>query len=443
MESKIRSFKIGKYFGALGMIDRVDTVEEDAQGNFIYFARLLNGDKINTKTNFNMSSIKDKSEALDICTPFSTVIHKCGSLFSNGKYYVQDKDGNEKRSFENIRKLLLKPNVLQSGRQFMKQIEITLKTFGFCPIFTLRAISDSLPESMWIIPPELFHMVSSGKLFLQTELKEIIKEAYVEWGNSRINLESEDYFVIYDSEVIIPPSGKDIIFTSATDSLSMPVNNWMAQMAASGTLIVNGGPKGIIYNNDNSEFGNNQLDPKEQKMLNDAFKEKYGLVNKLYSIQVTKAKVGWLPLNYDSAQLKLHEEDERCTKSIVNAIGINYNLFADAKYDNQSSADKLSYQNVIIPDAEKVAEALTENLCPEGVFIKIDYSHVECLQKDKQAMSSTISTILNAMSGAVKDSILTPDEARGIIAEYIDIDPDNPKGEYRNNTQNDKINEQV
>lgn len=442
MGLKYKSFRLGRYFGTFGMINNVNTVEEDDKGNILYLSEMLNGRTIQAKTDFDMSNLNDKALALMSCTPFSTVVNKCGSLFSNGRYYVQDKDGNEKKSFNDIRALLSKPNPLQPGRQFMNQIEITLKAFGFCPIFTLRATRKSLPQSMWIIPPVLFHVVSTGKVFMQSDLKGIIKESYIEWGNERINLDEEDYFIIYDSEMIISPNENDILFASATDCLSMPINNWMAQMAASGTLIVNGGPKGIICSdNGNSEFGNTQLNTTEQKLLNDTFKEKYGLVNKLYSILVTKASLKWIPLNYNSNQLKLHEEDERCTKAVYSALGVNYNLFSDGKYDNQMSASKMIYQDVIIPDAEKISEALTSNLCQEGVFIKIDYSHIECLQKDKKAMADTIAVILNAMSGAVKDSTLTPEEARSIIAEYVDIDPDNPNGTFRNNIQNNGSNE--
>ena len=37
-----------------------------------------------------------------------------------------------------------------------------------------------------------------------------------------------------------------------------------------------------------------------------------------------------------------------------------------------------AYQDVIIPDSRKIAECLSKAICPEGVFIKIDFTDVEC-----------------------------------------------------------------
>lgn len=77
------------------------------------------------------------------------------------------------------------------------------------------------------------------------------------------------------------------------------------------------------------------MEPDDEKEIKDKFKEKFGLVNKEYPILVTRKKLKWIPLDYNSSQLKLFEEDERCTKKIANAIGVNPSLFDDSKYDNQ------------------------------------------------------------------------------------------------------------
>jgi len=416
---------------------------KDKAGNSWYLTDLVSGsgckliDKLDGKTDFDMSEDGDKAKAMNICTPLSTVIDKVGSLFSKGKYYVVDKDNNELESYDNIRNLLNNPNVLQTGKQFSKQVEMCLKLFGYCPIYTLRATPQALPSQMWIIPPELFHLISTGKLFKQSDLKEIIKRAYISWGGEGIGLEPEDYFIIYDSEAIITSlDGGEIEFRSVADGLSFPVSNWVAQMAASNTLIVHGGPKGIIYSNDSSDLGNATLSNDEREDLNNKFKSKYGLVGKAFSILVTKAKIGWQPLNYDSGQLKLHEEDVRCTNKISNAIGLNPNVFnSDSKYENQEAAERKAYQGLVIPDSELIAEAFTKNLCPEGCFIKIDFSHVEVLQKDRKESASALSLVSTALTKLVDGKLITQYEARVELATYIDINPDEPKGEYNNDNK--------
>ncbi|MDD6210504.1 MAG: phage portal protein [Bacteroidales bacterium] len=428
------------------MYDCVLTVERDKKGNYIYLSNYipLNSTK-NNRFDFDMSNDKDKDAALRLCPPFSTVMDKCGSMFSNGRFYVQDKDGNEKETpdYRKIRTLLRRPNLLQSGRQFNKEVEICLKTFGRCPVYLFRATRKSIPESMWIIPPSLLHQETTGKLWNQTDINEIIGRAYIEWGGEKIVLEDWEYVVISESTARIDASASEIKYRSITDSLSTPVNNWMAQMAARGNLIINGGPKGILCNDDKSDFGNYTLDKEEEEELNRTFKNKYGIAGKKLPILVTrKASLKWIPLSYNTQQLMLHEESKSCREDICNAIGLNSNIFvSNSTYDNYENAKKAAYQDLIIPDAENYTEALASAICPEGIYIKLDYTHIDCMQQDKQASANALDSAANALTKLIGDNVITPAEARTEIASYIDINPDNPKGDFKN-TGNEQFGEE-
>lgn len=429
--------KLGNWFqkkiniSAPFMRDAVKAIEKDSNGNFWYLTNFFSpSGKI--KNDYNLTLDRDKADSLLVCTPFSTVINKVGSLFANGRIYVTDKDGNEKEGYNDIRELLSRPNPLQTRAGFFKEIEMSLKLFGYCPIFTVRATKKSLPLAMYVIPAQIFHMVSSGKLFRQYDIKDIVSSVYLEWNGLQEELSDEDYFVIYDSSANVNGFNQDIEFSSVTDSLSMPVNNWIAAMTASYQLIVNGGPKGIIYSDYTDKMGNQTMTPEEKEILESKLKEKYGILNK-FPILTSKIKLGWIPLNYDASQLKLHEEDERCSRKICNAIGIDYSLFDESKYDNKSIAEKSAYQGLIIPDSEKVAEALTEVICPKGVFIKLDYTHIDCLQQDKSASSSAFQKMASSLIQLVEKGQITLDESRNELAKFIDIDPDNPKGELKTN----------
>lgn len=429
--------KLGNWFqkkiniSAPSMRGAVRTIEKDSKGNFWYLSNFFSpSGKI--RTDYDLTLVQDKSDSLLVCTPLSTVINKVGSFFANGKIYVTDKDGNEKEGYNDIRELLLHPNPLQTRVGFFKEIEMSLKLFGYCPIFTVRATKKSLPLAMYVIPAQIFHMVSSGKLFRQYDINDIVSRVYLEWNGIQEDLLEEDYFVIYDSSANINASNQDIEFSSVTDSLSIPVNNWIASMTASHQLIVNGGPKGIIYSDYTDKMGNQVMSSEEKEILESKLKEKYGILNK-FPILTSEIKLGWIPLNYDASQLKLHEEDARCSKKICNAIGIDPSLFDESKYDNKIIAERSAYQGLIIPDSEKVSEALTDAICPNGVFIKLDYTHIDCLQKDKAASSSAFQKMASSLIQLVEKGQITLDESRNELAKFIDIDPDNPKGELKNN----------
>ena len=430
-------FKLGNWFqkkiniSVPSMRETVKAIEKDSNGNFLYLTNFFSPSG-EIKNDYDLTLDKDKADSLLVCTPFSTVINKVGSLFANGRIYVTDKDGNEKEGYNDIRELLSRPNPLQTRVGFFKEIEMSLKLFGYCPIFTVRSSRKSLPLAMYVIPAQIFHMVSSGKLFRQYDIEDIVSKVYLEWNGLQEELSEEDYFVIYDSSANINGANQDIDFSSVTDSLSMPINNWIAAMTASYQLIVNGGPKGIIYSDYTDKMGNGAMTPEEKEILESKLKEKYGILNK-FPILTSKIKLGWIPLNYDASQLKLHEEDERCSRKICNAIGIDYSLFDESKYDNKSIAEKSAYQGLIIPDSEKVAEALTEAICPKGVFIKLDYTHIDCLQQDKSASSSAFQKMASSLIQLVEKGQITLDESRNELAKFIDIDPDNPKGELKTN----------
>lgn len=405
------------------MRDRVNRVEIDQLHNTWYLSSLF-GNKGKWKATYDMTTIADKADALTNCTPLYMVADKLGSMMGRGVPYILDKDGNEYARFDELKNFLKNPNPFQTFTSFFKEVEISLKVFGYCPIVLVRGFKSALPKAMWVVPCEYFHLKGSGSIFNQFDKENIISEAYIEYNGKKTLLEDYEYIVIHNGKVRFGGDKEEITFASVTDSLSQPISNWVASMSASHTLIVNGGPKGILYNDYTDPMGNVALTADDEKKLKDKFKETYGLVGKEYPILVSRHKLNWIPLDFNAGQLQLHEEDARCTEKICNAIGLNPNLFTDAKYDNQESAKKSAYQDVIIPDSKNIADALTKALCPEGVFISIDFADVECLQPDRNRGAETLSKLATALSGLIAIGVISPYEARKETSKYIDIDPD-------------------
>jgi len=423
--------KISKKQSVPVPLGNVNRVEKDAAGNYWYLSDLF-GKRFRWKADYDMTNDSDKAEALLACTPFFTVVDKIGTMMSRGVPYVTDAQGNEKSEYSDIRDLLNQPNPLQTFSSFIKQVEISLKAFGYCPISVVRAARRSTPKAMWVLPAELFHLEGTGKFFRQHKLEEVVSRAYIEWGGIQSEFQDYEYFIIYDALLSFNSNSfnADIEFETATDSLSQPVSNWVASMSASHTLLVNGGPKGILCNDYDDEMGNVAMEPDDEKEIKDKFKEKFGLVNKEYPILVTRKKLKWIPLDYNSSQLKLFEEDERCTKKIANAIGVNPSLFDDSKYDNQAAAMTSAYQDVVIPDSRKIAQCITRSICPENVLVKIDFTDVECLQANKKTEADAIVKVADALERLERSQYITHDEGRIWLAQYMDIDPDKPKGNF-------------
>lgn len=408
--------------------------EQDVSGNHWYLNRigqmirdgaLVLGDQGINRINFDLRNECDKAIASRLCAPLASVIEKCGNMLSNGRLYVTDEKDNELDVHKDIRNLLCRPNPLQDGKTFLKEIERNLKTFGYCPIYAPRGIVGMLPSAMFTVRPEIFRMVWTGE-FYGKKKDELISRVCINLGHSEIKPDPSDYFVIYDGEIVFPHNpGECFSVSNIINSLSNPVNNWMAQIIARKNLIVNGGPKGIIYSpTDTTGTGNSVMTTSEKESLQKKFKRKYGLVNKEDQILVTNKNIGWIELSFKTGDLMLHEEDKSCREHISNTIGLNPNVFiSDSTYANQNSAKKSAYEDLIIPDAEKIAGALTTALCPDGVFIKLDYSHLSCMQDDMNERAKSLSYVANAVDKLESRGIINMDESRAILAEYIDINP--------------------
>jgi hypothetical protein len=275
-------------------------------------------------------------------------------------------------------------------------------------------------------------MTGTGKMYKQFELSEIIDRAYFMWEGRKVYLEPDEYFVIHNGSIEYDINTREMRFSSFTDSLSAPISNWMAAMSANHVLITNGGPKGVLYNDYQDSMGNNPMTSEEKYEIHRQFNEKYGIVGDKSPIFISTNKLGWLPMDYNADQLKIGETDDRCTAKICSSLGLNQNLFADAKYDNQESAKKSAYQDVIQPDAKVICEALTKNIMPEGAKVILDFSDVECLQKSKRDEAGTLQTAANAIKVLLDANIINFEEARKELSNYIDIDPDDVKGKEGN-----------
>jgi hypothetical protein len=413
-----------------GMLGYVKQYHKDNDGNHWYTS--LNGvdsSLANGKTFYNMHKRGDKEYATRIIAPISIVTYRIGSMFSNYHLFVVDKENNELDTpdYSSVRSILKNPNILQEGHVFFKVVEMTLKIWGFCPIYTLRATKNSIPSALWVIPPCLFRAKTTGKLWNQTKLSGIINEAYIKWNGEKLNLSEDEYFIIYNSDFYIDSDDDELKFRSPLDAHSYSASNWLNQMVASNTLIVDGGSKGILYEKTSDEFGNVTLTEKEKDRINSQFQNKYGLVGKKFAVMVSGAKnLAWLPLNYDAKQLRLDEEGRRCMDYISNAFGINVSMFVESKYENQKEAKKAAFQDVIIPDSLQIAQSLQNLFNVNGLEIKFDYTHIEILQADKMSNATALQTISTAMKQFLETGVMTKLEARIELSKYVDINPEKP-----------------
>jgi len=321
-----------------------------------------------------------------------TVINRKASMASNMKIRLVRGEGEDAEQIDThpVLDLLQAPNVLQSQKEFIIQNWVFFEIFG--ESFTLMNGGEFIttPSSLFNLPNDLLEMKLTGKLYKQIEESGIIDGYKLE-----VNGKSEDY----TAEEIIHFAnygGSDgIKGQSVLKTLQFPVTNTFKSYEARNVLIAKRGAIGILSNSSGDETGSIPLKPKEKEELQEKFDSKYGLQEDQSQVIVTNGSLKWQAMNFDVEELALHLEETQNFRILVDAFGLNMNIFSDEKgatFENQKEGQRSAYESTIIQQAEswleKLSKAvLTEQDIKSGLRLWPDFTHLPCLQSNQKEKS--------------------------------------------------------
>ena len=94
----------------------------------------------------------------------------------------------------------------------------------------------------------------------------------------------------------------------------------------------------------------------------------------------------------DVEELALHLEETQNFRILVDAFGLNMNIFSDEKgstFENQKEGQRSAYESTIIPQAESWLEKLSKSILTEqdiksGLRLWPDFTHLPCLQANQK-----------------------------------------------------------
>ena len=318
-----------------------------------------------------------------------TVINRKASMASNMKIRLVRGEGEDAEQIDThpVLDLLQTPNVLQSQKEFIIQNWVFFEIFG--ESFTLMNGGEFIttPSSLFNLPNDLLEMKLTGRLYKQIEESGIIDGYKLE-----VNGKSEDY----TAEEIIHFAnygGSDgIKGQSVLKTLQFPVTNTFKSYEARNVLIAKRGAIGILSNSSGDETGGIPLKPKEKEQLQEKFDSKYGLKEDQSQVVVTSGSLKWQAMNFDVEELALHLEETQNFRILVDAFGLNMNIFSDEKgatFENQKEGQRSAYESTIIPQAESWLEKLSKAILTEqdiksGLRLWPDFTHLPCLQANQK-----------------------------------------------------------
>ena len=318
-----------------------------------------------------------------------TVINRKASMASNMKIKLLQGYGEDLTEIDShpVLSLLKTPNILQSQKEFITQNWVFFEVFG--ESFTLMNGREftSVPSSIFNLPNTLLKVNPTGKLYKQIE-KDGIYESF--------ELEANGKTETYQAEEIIHFAnygGSDgIRGQSILKTLQFPVSNTKKSYEARNVLIAKRGAIGILSNSSSDETGGIPLKPKEKDELQEKFDLKYGLREDQSQVVVTNGSLKWQAMNFDVRELALHLEETQNFRILVDAYGLNMNIFSEEKgatFENQKEGQRAAYESTIIPQAETFMEKLSKELLTDqeianGMRLVADYSHLPCLQANQK-----------------------------------------------------------
>lgn len=381
-------------------------------------AYILDGTRVLTST----TTATGQLHAYNYCPPVAAVINRKAKASVNGKWYLLNEDGSEAKgtTANEIRKLMVKPNLLQSWKQFMIQVKVYEQIFGEVFILAMRPTGMKQIKSLWVLPNWIVTVKPGKNLFGATEISEVVEEYSITLNAKKTVIPHADIFHYKD---LFAGTGNMVQGQSRLIALQDPVSNIIACYESRNVLITKRGAIGILSNETKDAVGAQPLPVDEKEALQTEF-QKYGLTKDKYQVIISAANLKWQSMTFPTRDLMLFEEIEDDVRQIADNYEYPIHLLgfkAGTTFSNFSEAKKSLYQDAIIPETEMFAEALNEflGLNSQPFKLQVFFDHLEILQKSESDKASALKTKNEAMKIAFENRIVTREEWR----EAIDYDP--------------------
>lgn len=347
----------------------------------------------------------DTSQPYDLYTSIPelrTVINKRATMMSSGVPCLYDSEGNKVENHW-IYELINKPNPTQSWSDVIYSLSVNdglfNNSFAYCPkrSFDVRNLIVPLPSNK-------IKIVGTGKLLDQIEVEGLVKE-FEFWYDSQ----KKESISVEDMIYLNTPDGINLMNpVNRIDTLKYPLSNIMSQYNKRNVLLENIGAIGILSSKKSDLGGTLPVTPEEKEEIqNDWLKRSKD------KLLITESDVTWTPMSYPTKDLMLFEELTEDKMAIIDAYGLSYYLFSQAKgstFTNIKEGMRMSYQDTIIPETEQMYATISHQLglTDEGLYLKPEFDHIAVLQSDK-ASDSQIAVSL------VESGIANTNEARNML----------------------------
>lgn len=337
-----------------------------------------------------------------------SVVNKRATMMSSNVPTLFDKDGNLVTDHW-INDLINKPNGVQSWSDVVYSMSVQDALYSnvvaYCPLrsFGQRNLIITLPNNK-------IKINLSGKKLKQMEMNDLITSfvfTYDDGSKETIELQDSIYLTTADGMNIVRP-------ISRIDSLRLPLSNIMASYNKRNVLLENLGAIGILSAQSNDMGGAIPMTPEErQKIQKDWYRRQKD------ELIITESNVNWQPMSYPTRDLMLFEELTEDKLAIIDAFGLNYNLFSSDKgttFSNVRDSIRMAYTDTIIPETQQIYDSMIAQWGLQGeYYLKADFNHLPILQDDENQKATAHKTKVETVKMINELVPLTEDQLKQLL----------------------------
>lgn len=295
-----------------------------------------------------------------------------------------------------ISRILTKPNAIQTWYDFV-YLHIVSKlacgnAFDYAAVPEL--LSDSKPmwekiDQLWCVPGNMMSIETSRtsklRVFGFNELEETIRGYRISGSDFLI----KPSLVWHDRDLCTNMGqykGPSVLMSpSRLDSVRRNVTNLSKVYDSRGTIYENCGALGILTNETKDDAGPVAMTDEEKKELYDNYNSRHGILKGKSPIMVSNRALRYQSMGLSIAHLQPFEETLADAVEIAGVYEIPPVLIPrkdQSTFDNQASAEKAVYSNVIKRMGRQFCKDITAFLQIEesGYYIDVNFDDVDCLQ---------------------------------------------------------------
>lgn len=260
---------------------------------------------------------------------------------------------------------------------------------------TLPANNTSYIKAVWMLQSDkvtINLLPSPPNKYVTTGIDQLVRNYRVDDGVDTIELKPES--VYHDAYVSLQQSGSystqdKLKGTSPLLACIMPITTIYAVHEATGTIFQKGGILGLLISKKGDKDGLDALTPNEKNELMQDLQSRSGLTDGRTPFGITRYPLDFLKMGMSIKDLEPFMTLDANTARIYTCIGVDPELMPrkdNSTYENLSQAEKNTYNKVVIPEANEIANILTAfwGFDAKGYTIHADFSHIEVLQEDKK-----------------------------------------------------------